>query len=220
MYFFYKNLIAGGALTVLVYGVGMTLVLTIMGMIGGTIVGAVLCGLSRSQFRGARIISGVYRSVVGGIPMLLFLLFFYYVVFAPFRIDALVTAVVAMGLKTGVTVGNLMNAALASVDSAQVKAARTLGFSGRGAFFNITLPQAVSFGRDLYRDAMLELLQVTTLASYITIAELMRVINSMQARTGQPFISMAIGMLLYLVLAAGITMVFWGTRGRKKGRAP
>jgi polar amino acid transport system permease protein/polar amino acid transport system substrate-binding protein len=216
MNFFYENLIAGGAFKTLLYGVGITLFLTIGAMILGTIVGMVLCVLSRGRFRAARAISGAFSAIVGGIPMLMFLLFFYYVIFAPFRIGALTTAIVAFGLKVSVTIGKIMNSALDSVDSAQLKAARTLGFTALGAFFCITLPQAVSFGRDLYRNAALELLQATTIAGYITITELMRVVNSMQARTGQPFISMLIGILLYLLLAVVINMTFRFTGNRQK----
>jgi His/Glu/Gln/Arg/opine family amino acid ABC transporter permease subunit len=216
MDFFYKNLIAGGALNVLLSGLGITLFLTIGGMIVGTVVGVILCVLSHSRFKALCGVSSVYSAIVGGIPMLMFLLFFYYVVFAPFRTDAIVTAIVVFGLKTGVAVGKIMNASLENVSSAEIKAARTLGFSAPDAFRYVTLPQAVSFGRDLYRNAAMELLQITTIASYITISELMRVINSMQARTGQPFISMLIGILLYLLLSAIVNMIFRFTENKKK----
>jgi polar amino acid transport system permease protein/polar amino acid transport system substrate-binding protein len=157
----------------------------------------------------------LYIIVVGGTPTLLFLMLFYYVILAPYRVDALYTAFIAFGLKVGANIGEIMKSALSSVDGGQIQAARTLGFTGIGAFFNVTLPQAVTFGRNVYQNTVIDLLQATSIAGYITLSELTRVVNNMQARTGQPFISMTIGILLYLFFAALINVIFRLTKSRK-----
>jgi polar amino acid transport system permease protein/polar amino acid transport system substrate-binding protein len=141
------------------------------------------------------------------------------VVLAPFRVDAVLTAFIAFGMKAAVNIGELMKSALASVDRGQVQAARTLGFTGPGAFFNITFPQALRFGRNVYRTTVIDLLQQTSIAGYITITELTRVVNGMQSRTGKPFISMMIGIMLYLILAAVINIIFMITETKKQKRA-
>jgi polar amino acid transport system permease protein/polar amino acid transport system substrate-binding protein len=216
MDFIYKNLIMDGAYQLILFGLGVTMLITVVGLLIGTFAGAILCALSRSRFRVLQGISRGYILIVGGTPALLFLMFFYYVLFAPFRIDALPTAFVAFGLKISADIGEIMRSALAGVDCGQIQAARTLGFTGTGAFFNVTLPQAVQFGRSLYKNMAITLLQYTSIAGYITITDLTRVVNNMQARSGQPFASMLTGILLYLLLGAFVSGVFRLTDLRKK----
>jgi polar amino acid transport system permease protein/polar amino acid transport system substrate-binding protein len=202
MDFIYENLIAGGAYKFFLSGLGITVLITAMGLLIGTAVGVCLCALSRSRFRVLRGIFRGYMIVMGGTPALLVLMLFYYVLFAPLRINALSTAFIAFGLKVGADIGEIMKSALSAVDRGQIQAARTLGFTAAGAFFHITLPQAARFGRPLYKNAAISLLQYTSITGYITVTELTRVVNSVQARTGQPFASMAVGIVLYLLLAA------------------
>jgi polar amino acid transport system permease protein/polar amino acid transport system substrate-binding protein len=216
MDFIYKNLIAGGAYRPFLYGFGITALITAAGLLIGTVTGAFLCALSRSRFRVPRGISRGYLIIVGGTPALMLLMLFYYVLFAPLRISALITAFVAFGLKIGADIGEIMKSALSGVDRGQIQAARTLGFTPAGAFFQVTLPQAARLGRPLYKNAAITLLQYTSIAGYITITELTRVVNSMQARTGQPFASMAVGILLYLLLGALVNGVFRLTDTRTK----
>lgn len=206
----YETLIAGDAYRYFLSGMGVTVLITLVGTLIGTAVGAILCVLSLSRFKAARFFYRIYSTIVGGTPTLLFLMLSYYAILAPFISSALTIAFLAFGLKIGVNAGEIIKSAIAGVDAGQIQAARTLGFSASGAFFNITFPQAAAFALPLYRNMILDLLQWTSVAGYITIADLTRVVNNMQARTGQPFFAMTMGVVLYLAIAGLIHFLFKG----------
>jgi polar amino acid transport system permease protein/polar amino acid transport system substrate-binding protein len=214
----YTALIANGAFKPFLAGLLITVLITVVSLLIATVAGAVLCALARSRFTVCRIVSRTCVMVLGGTPALLVLLLFYYVFFAPFGIEALPTAFVAFGLKMSANIAGIFRTALDGVDRGQVQAARTLGFSATGAFFNVTLPQAVRLCGRLYQNMVIDLLQWTSVAGYITISELTRVVNNMQARTGKPFFAMAVGVFLYLLLAALVKLLF--SLNNKKHKSP
>jgi polar amino acid transport system permease protein/polar amino acid transport system substrate-binding protein len=204
----YEALIADGAWRVFAAGVGYTLFITALSLVIATVLGGFLCALSRSKSEVFRALSRLYILVVGGTPAPLLLGLFYFVVFAALGIGALITACVAFGLKAGATIAEIFKTALNGVDKGQVQAARTLGFSALGAFLYVTLPQAARLCRRVYQNTVIELLQWTSVAGTITITDLTRVVNNMQARTGMPFLALAVGILLYLLLAAIVNLIF------------
>jgi polar amino acid transport system permease protein/polar amino acid transport system substrate-binding protein len=208
MAFFYENFIADGAYLFFLQSLGVTLFITALGLLIGTITGVILCILSRSSFRVLRALSRVYFVFMGGTPVLLILMLFYYVILAPIGTSALITAVIAFGLRSGALLGEVMKSALDSVDRGQILAARTLGFSRVGAFFYITLPQAIRFGKPLYRHSAITLLQDTSVVGYITVTDLTRVVSNMGSRTGNPLLSLGVGIALYLLLSSVISLFF------------
>lgn len=66
--------------------------------------------------------------------MLMLLLLLFYVVFARTGVPAIMVAIIGFGLNTAAHVSEIMKSALMAVDTGQVKAARTLGFSAWQAF--------------------------------------------------------------------------------------
>jgi polar amino acid transport system permease protein/polar amino acid transport system substrate-binding protein len=204
----YENFIAGGAYIYFLLGLGVTLLIMIIGLFVGTIVGVLLCAMSRSRFRPFRYLVRVYFLLMSGTPVLLLLMLFYYVVLVPFGIDALGTATIVFGLRSGALICEIMRNALGSVDRGQIQAARTLGFSGIGAFLHITLPQALRFGKPLYRHCAITLLQDTSVVGYITVSDLTRIVNNMGSRTGNPLLAMAVGIILYLLLSWIVSLCF------------
>jgi polar amino acid transport system permease protein/polar amino acid transport system substrate-binding protein len=216
MNFLYENLIADGAYRYFLLGLGVTLLITIAALIMGTVIGAFLCMMSRSRFRVLNTISRIYFLFMGGTPVLLILMLFYYVIFAPFGTDAIITSIITFGLRSGALIGEIMKSALASVNSSEILAARTLGFSSTGAFLNVTLPQAVQFSKTLYRHSAITLLQDTSVVGYITVSDLTRVVNSMGSRTGNPVVALAVGIGLYLLLSWIVSLFFNISKGGKK----
>ncbi|MDR2740790.1 MAG: ABC transporter permease subunit [Treponema sp.] len=212
----YENLIADGAYRYFLSGLGVTLCIIITGLGIGTIAGAILCAMSHSRFPLLRFFARVYFLLMSGTPVLLLLTLFYYVVLVPFGIDALGTSMIVFGLRSGALIGEIMRNALNSVDRGQIQAARTLGFSGTGAFLYVTLPQAIRFGKPLYRYSAVTLVQDTSVVGYITVSDLTRIVSNMGSRTGNPFLAIVAGIILYLLLSWIVSLCF-STKPRRRG---
>lgn len=210
--------ITADTLKVIWSGLKVTLLITAAGLLLGTLLAALLCAASRSKIIVLRIAEKVFSVVVRGTPVLMLLLLLFYVVFARTGVPAIMVAIIGFGLNTAAHVSEIMKSALMAVDTGQVKAARTLGFSAWQAFWYVTFPQAVAFARPMYRSATINLLQWTSVVGYVTISDLTRVINQLGARSAKPFYSLFLGIVIYLFVGYMIHLIFRLTE-RKGGRA-
>ena len=210
--------ITADTLKVIWSGLKVTLLITAAGLLLGTLLAALLCAASRSKIIVLRIAEKVFSVVVRGTPVLMLLLLLFYVVFARTGVPAIMVAIIGFGLNTAAHVSEIMKSALMAVDTGQVKAARTLGFSAWQAFWYVIFPQAVAFARPMYRNATINLLQWTSVVGYVTISDLTRVINQLGARSAKPFYSLFLGIVIYLFVGYMIHLIFRLTE-RKGGRA-
>ena len=211
----YELLIESGMWRSVLSGLLVTLKISALSVLFGTILGAGICRLRMSRFKVLRSVSGFYIAVLRGMPVLMLLMMMYYVVFARTEIEADIIAVITFSLNSSAYFAELMRSALMASDMGQVEAAITLGFSQVQAFFLVTLPQAVDIARPVYESTVVNLIQWTSVVGYVTITDLTRVINTASSRTMQPVIMICLGMLIYLGVAYLVKAIFYFT-GRKK----
>ena len=204
----YNNLIAGDAWLTILKGVGITIEISIFSLILGTLLGALICGMYRSKRIILSAFAKVYIAILRGSPVSMLLLLLYYGIFAKSPLDATTVAIIAFVLNTGAYIAELMRTALDATDKGQVEAARTLGFSKWQAFRLITLPQALQIAKPVYQSTIVNLIQWTSVVSYVTITDLTRVINNFSARTMQPMFMLTTGVILYLALAYAVNGIF------------
>lgn len=213
------KLIAGGAWKTILGGLFVTLQISALGLLLGTVLGALFCAARRSPNKILNIPARIVISFMRGTPVLLLLMTLYFVVLRGIRIDAALVAVLAFGLNSGAHIAELMRAALEGVDKLQVEAARMLGASKTLAFLYIALPQAVRIAKPVYQNAIVSLIQWTSVVGYVAIADLTRVVNNMGSRSGDPFLALFVGMLLYLALSYLVHGLFILTERRKRRHA-
>ena len=74
---FYKTIIEGGSWLTILKGLGITVEITLLSLIFGTLLGALVCALHLRKGRLPRAISAVYTAVLRGSPVLLLLMIMY-----------------------------------------------------------------------------------------------------------------------------------------------
>ena len=154
----YNNLIAGNAWLTIVKGIWVTVKISVLSLLLGTIVGALVCGMRRSKLWILSAFAKLYIAILRGSPVSMLLLLFYYGIFAKSPLDAATVAVLAFGLNTAAYVAELLRTALDATDKGQAEAARTLGFSKWQAFRLITLPQALQIAKPVYQSTIVNLI--------------------------------------------------------------
>lgn len=204
----YNNLIAGNAWLTIIKGIGVTVEISVLSLLLGTIIGALVCGMRRSKVRIFSTFAKIYIAILRGSPVSMLLLLFYYGIFARSPMDAVTVAVLAFGMNTGAYVAELLRTALDATDKGQVEAARTLGFSKWQAFRFITLPQALQIAKPVYQSTIVNLIQWTSVVGYVAITDLTRVINNFSSRTMKPMFMLVVGVILYLILAYAVNGIF------------
>lgn len=198
---FYKTLIEGDSWLTIGKGLWVTVEITLLSLILGTLVAAVICALRLNKNRFVSTFASGYIAVLRGSPVLLLLMIMYYVVFARSSLSAPLIAVAAYTFNFSAHAAEVMRSALTATDKMQTEAARTLGFSKCQAFYLITLPQAAKIAKPVYQSTIVNLLQWTSVVGYVSITDLTKVINNISSRTMQPLFMLIVGIALYLGLA-------------------
>lgn len=205
----------GGWLTIL-NGLWVTVQISALSLLLGTILGSLLCFFRVGRFKPLKVAAQIYISIVRGSPVLMLLMLLFYGVFARQGLSPVVVAVITFSLHTAAHVAELLRSSLMALDRGQVEAARTLGFSKWQAFRLVTLPQLARIAKPVYQSTVVNLIQWTSVVGYVTITDLTRVINNIASRTMQPMITIAGGMIIYLVLSYLVYGVFHLTERRRK----
>ena len=218
----YVILIKGGSWKTILGGLRVTIQISVLALLLGTLLGALICLLRTRKNPVARLIASVYIAILRGTPVLMLLLLLYYGVFARAGLKPVMVAVLTFALNVSAHVAELLRSALDAADRGQAEAARTLGFSAWDTFRLVTLPQVLRIAKPVYQSTIVNLIQWTSVVGYVTITDLTRVINNIASRTMQPLLTIIIGMLIYLALSYivfGIFALSDRLKQRKRGEA-
>ncbi len=183
-------------------GLAATCLITTGSFALGTLLAVGLCWLSRRKSRAARGITRAYAKLAAGIPVLVWLMILYYVVFASVDVPAVVVAVVCFGLQCAASIAEVFNTGLESVDKGQVEAATAMGFSPFQTLARVVLPQAATHVWPLYSGQLTALIKGTSIVGYIAIQDLTRASDIIRSRTFQAFFPLAVTAILYFALIA------------------
>ena len=197
----YKIFIKDGSWLTILNGLWVTVQISALSLLLGTLFGSLLCFFRVGQFKPLKIAAQVYISIIRGSPVLMLLMLLFYGVFARTGMRPVLVAVITFSMHTAAHVAELLRSALMALDKGQVEAARTLGFSKLQAFKLVTLPQLARIAKPVYQSTVVNLIQWTSVVGYVTITDLTRVINNTASRTMQPMITIIGGMIIYLDLS-------------------
>jgi polar amino acid transport system permease protein/polar amino acid transport system substrate-binding protein len=204
----YTILIKGDSWKTILGGLWVTVQISALALLLGTLLGALICLMRTRKNPVVRTIASVYIAILRGTPVLMLLLLLYYGVFARAGIAPVMVAVITFALNVSAHVAELLRSALEAADRGQAEAARTLGFSSWETFRLITLPQVLRIAKPVYQSTIVNLIQWTSVVGYVTITDLTRVINNIASRTMQPLLTIIIGMLIYLSLSYIVFGIF------------
>ena len=125
-----------------VEGLGYTLLLSLLTVLGGTVLGSLLALMRRSRAVPVRVIATTYVEVVRGTPLLLQLYVFYFML-PELNLSKFASIVIALVFNSAAYVCEIVRAGIDAVDPGQTEAARSLGMSGAQGMRRIVLPQAL-----------------------------------------------------------------------------
>jgi polar amino acid transport system permease protein len=140
-----------------------------IGMLCGTLLG-IGQTLGNSFMKGA---IGIYVALIRGTPMLIQIVFLYYIVsITGIGLSPFATAVLAIGLNSSAYISQIMRAGIHAVPHGQREAAKTLGISSRDTILYIILPHAFRVVLPALGNESITLVKDSSLASLIGVMEL------------------------------------------------
>ncbi len=211
---FIQNFITKNRWKLLWNGLGNTLLITLFACLMGIAIGVVVAvirstwdknqdemrrGLGRGVLRAMNGICRVYLTVIRGTPVVIQLLIAYYVIFASAKNGVLV-AIFAFGLNSGAYVAEIVRGGIMSIDNGQFEAGRSLGFNYVQTMAYIVVPQVVKNVLPSLANEFISLLKETSVAGYVTVADLTYAGNRIRGVTFSSFMPLIAVAAIYLVL--------------------
>lgn len=168
--------------------------------------------------------SWLYISFFRGTPVLVQLLFWYNLSYVfpdlslgiPFGpeflhldpnkfITPFLAGVIGLGLNEAAYMAEIVRAGVLSVDEGQHEAAQSLGMSRGRTMLRIVLPQAMKVIIPPTGNQTISMLKTSSLASVITVTELLYSVENIYARTYQTIPLLVVASLWYLIISAVLT---------------
>lgn len=190
----------------LLYGTRVTLEITLIAASIGLTLGSILALAQTSKSRFVTFTIGTYVTVFRGTPMLIQILFIYYVLpqmgvtFAPFW-----AASVAMGFNSAAYISQVIQGGINGVSKGQLEAAYTLGLSSFKTMRHIVFPQAFRGSAPALGNELTTLIKDSSLASIIGVMELTKEASIIRSRTYDAFSILLAVSLIYLILTATLS---------------
>jgi polar amino acid transport system substrate-binding protein len=188
-------------------GLLVTLQITVLSVVCGTVLGFLLYFLGRSRFRIARIFVSVLSRIMDGLPEVVILLVSAYIIFRSLAIPGVWVATIAFSVLFAVGVAQTLRVGVDSVDAGQVEAARALGFENRSVFTLIVFPQAARSVMAVYVGQVIKLLKGTAIVGYIAVDDLTRASDIIRSRTFDAFFPLLSTALVYFILSALLVLL-------------
>ena len=192
------KMILDGALT--------TLTITFFSIILGTLLGLAIYLLYREKTPANSVIDVIYRTLQG-VPTMVLLLFFYYVIFGSINLPASIVAIAVFSIVLNISVFTLIKSGAESISGGQMEAALSLGFSERRAFIKFILPQVIRNNFANYQLQLNVILLETAIVGYIAVQDLTRTADLIRARTYDAFIPIITISLVYLLLSKVLFLI-------------
>jgi polar amino acid transport system permease protein len=206
-------------------GLVVTIELTVIAMAIGIVGGVILAVMRLSPNPIVRWIAWVYIWFFRGTPLLVQLLFWFNLSYVfpklslgiPFGpefvhlnantfITSFIAAFVGLGLNEAAYMAEIVRAGILSVDEGQVEAAQSLGMSRLLAMRRVVLPQAMRVIIPPTGNETISMLKNTSLASVITVTELLYSVQIIYAATYQTVPMLIVASIWYIIVTTVLTV--------------
>ena len=204
---FVKTFITEDRYVLFLQGIEVTLLMTVLAIIFGTVLGFVLYLWYRKGGRLADAVTSFFSWLIGGMPIVVLLMILYYVVFGDSTIDGMWVAVIAFTLIFGSGMFDMLKSGVNAVDKGQTEASYSLGLNDRQTFFGIILPQAARHFMPSYKAAIVALIKATAVVGYISVQDLTKVSDIVRSRTFEALFPLITVAIVYFILAAILTAI-------------
>ncbi|WP_443743647.1 amino acid ABC transporter permease [Sutterella sp.] len=202
-------------------GIEMTLSLTVISMVLGTVLGLVCAMLKMSGMPFFAGLADLYLWFFRSTPLLVQLLFWYnlaalfpnlgipgvWMVPTNDVITPLTAAIVGLSLNEGAYMGEIIRAGLQSVDPAQRETAEAFGMSRRQILFRVMLPQAMRSIIPPTGNQVISMVKATAMVSVIAMDDLLYSVQTIYNENFQIIPLLLVAVIWYLVITSVLTVV-------------
>lgn len=185
----------------------LTLVVSLLGILIGLVLGLLTAFLRISENRLIQLPARIYIYLIRGTPLLLQILFIYFGLRGLLQLEAFTSAIIALGVHNGAYIAEIFRGSIQSIDRGQMEAARSLGMTYPRAMIRIIMPQALRRSLPSLGNQFIIALKDSSLASAITINELLLKAQQLAAANYLYMEMLTIAALFYLAYTTLFTLL-------------
>jgi polar amino acid transport system permease protein len=219
-YQFRWDIIFGDNLDFLMSGLQMTLLISAITLVLAMLAGLVIALLDMSRFPPARWIGLTFGEIIRNTPILVQLLWVYYVLPIVFgvRIESLTALIIGLSLYQGAFISEVYRSGIQSVPRGHSEAAQVLGLSPVQNFARIVLPQAIRMTLPPLASNFVQLIKYSSLGAVISVSEITRRGMELSSSTFRPLEIFTFIAVVYFVICWPLAMAirWWESRLRNR----
>lgn len=195
----------------------ITIVLSVASLFLSVLIGLVVALCSQSKLYVIKILSKLYVEVIRGTPLLVQILFFYYVVAHQLGMEnRYVAGIIILSIFNGAYIAEMIRSGIELVNATQIESAKAIGLSQAQAYRFVIFPQAIRQVIPALTGQFVSIIKDSSLLSIIGINELTnsaQQINSATYSTLEVYLPLG---LAYLILTLPISL--WSKKLEKRFR--
>ena len=188
-------------------GIITTIIISVLSLIFGTICGFLLY---LAYYNGYKFIAKIFNFLswlFSRLPMLVFLMFILYVIFAKIDISGMYVAIISFTIVFSTTTFTLLNSNVKNIEHGQIEAATSLGYNRTKTFFMIILPQILPNVLPSYEAEILSLVKSTSIVGYVMVTDVTKAGDMVRSRTYIAFFPLIAVAFMYIILAKVLMIV-------------
>ncbi|ARO30373.1 amino acid ABC transporter permease protein [Rhizobium sp. NXC14] len=199
----------------LLQGLKWTVLLAIIGFVGGGIFGILIALVRTSQNRVARFVSSGYIALFQGTPLLMQLFVVYYgVALLGVDVNAWIAVAIAFTLHASAFLGEIWRGSIEAVPKGQTEAANALGLHYISRMKDVVLPQALKISMPATIGFLVQLIKGTSLAAIVGFIELTRAGQIISNQTYRPLLVFGIVGMVYFIICWPLSHIGSGLEKR------
>ncbi|HET6607316.1 MAG TPA: amino acid ABC transporter permease/ATP-binding protein [Rhodopila sp.] len=194
------------SLPYLLTGIIFTVEVTVLGLVGGLILGLILAGMQLARFRLLAALARAYTVIFRGTPLILQLVFAYDALpHIGLKLTAAMAAALALSANEAPFIAEILRSGILGVDRGQRVAGQALGMTPAVLMGRIVAPQAIRVMVPAFGNEAVSALKNSSLASVISVQELTLRSTQLASSTFDFFSIFFASGILYLVLTGAVS---------------
>ena len=192
----------------LLSGLEMTLFLSAVTLVLAMIGGLLIASLDMSRWRALRIVGVTFGELVRNTPILVQLLWVYYVLPIAFGvgIDAITALIIGLSVYQAAFISEVYRAGIQAVPRGHREAAQVLGLTPAQSFSRIVLPQAIRLTLPPLASNFVKLIKYSSLGAVISVSEITRRGMELSSSTFRPLEIFTFIALVYFCICWPLAM--------------
>lgn len=188
-------------------GTGTTLLISLFGVIFGSLVGILLALMKLSNNKFLKWIAASYIEIVRGTPLILQIFLVYHGLpkLIPLPSSRIFLGTIAVFLNSAAYVAEIIRAGIQSIDKGQMEASRSLGMPQSMAMKYIIIPQAFKNILPALGNEFIVLIKESAIISVIGVQDLMYNADTLRGITYRPFAPLIFAGIIYFIITFSLS---------------